>query len=150
RFDALEESVRSLVNGQHVVNENMAKLELMIHDLAGQLERVNRHSRRSRTSRSTMAGTDCSTSSRDDDDERSRGTRATRSTRHHGGRRTHGHRHRREERAEVRPKITMPTFEGTDLDAWLSRAMQFFEINEIHKSERVQIAAYYLDGEANI
>ncbi|CAA0815766.1 Uncharacterized mitochondrial protein AtMg00240, partial [Striga hermonthica] len=139
----------SLGNGQHVVNENMAKLELMIHDLAGQLERVNRHSRRSRTSRSTMAGTDSSASSRDDDDERSRETRATRTTRHHGDRRTHGHRRHREEHASAKPKITMPTFEGVDPDAWLSRAVQFFEINEVHKSERVQIAAYYMDGEAN-
>ncbi|CAA0829951.1 Unknown protein, partial [Striga hermonthica] len=149
RFDALEESVRSLGNGQHVVNENMTKLELMIHDLAGQLERVNHHTRRSRTSRSTMAGMGSSTSSRDDDDERSRGTCATRTTRHHCDRRMHGHRHHREEHVRAKPKITMPTFEGVDPDAWLSRAMQFFEINEVHKSERVQIAAYYLDGEAN-
>ncbi|CAA0829019.1 cysteine-rich RLK (RECEPTOR-like protein kinase) 8, partial [Striga hermonthica] len=147
--EGMGESVRSLGNGQHVVNQNMAKLELMIPDLAGQLERVNRHTRRSRTSRSTMAGTDSSTSSRDDNDERSRETRATRTTRHHGDRRAHGHRRHREKHASAKPKITMTTFEGVDPDAWLSRAVQFFEINEVHKSERVQIAAYYLDGEAN-
>ncbi|CAA0834125.1 Unknown protein, partial [Striga hermonthica] len=90
-----------------------------------------------------------STSSRDDDDELSWATRATRTTQHHSDRRTHGHRHHREEHVRARPKITMPTFEGTYPDAWLSRAMQFFEINEVPTSERVQIAAYYLDGEAN-
>ncbi|CAA0824885.1 Unknown protein, partial [Striga hermonthica] len=93
--------------------------------------------------------TDSWTSSRDDDDERSGEMRATRTTRHHGDRRTHGHRHHREEHVRAKSKITMPTFEGVDPDAWLSRAVKFFEINEVHKSERVQIAAYYLDGEAN-
>ncbi|CAA0811047.1 Unknown protein, partial [Striga hermonthica] len=55
-----------------------------------------------------------------------------------------------DERAGTRPKIVMPTFTGTDPDAWLSRALQFFEINDVPRYERVQIAAYHLDGEANV
>ncbi|CAA0816383.1 Unknown protein, partial [Striga hermonthica] len=98
---------------------------------------------------STLAGTGNSISSRDDDDERSRGMRATRTTQHQRDRRTHDHWHHREEHVRARPKITMSTFEGVDPDAWLSRAVQFFEINEVHMSERVKIVAYYLDGEAN-
>ncbi|CAA0834159.1 Unknown protein, partial [Striga hermonthica] len=93
--------------------------------------------------------TSSSASSREDDSERSRATRATCITRHNGEWRHHGDRQNREESTHTRPRITMPTFEGTDPDAWLSRSMQFFEINEVHKSERVKIAAYYLDGEAN-
>ncbi|CAA0825704.1 Unknown protein, partial [Striga hermonthica] len=50
----------------------------------------------------------------------------------------------------TRPKIVMPTFTGTDPDAWLSRAVQFFEINDVPRYERVQIAAYHLDGEENV
>ncbi|CAA0843031.1 Unknown protein, partial [Striga hermonthica] len=56
----------------------------------------------------------------------------------------------RDDRAGTRPKIIMPTFTGTDPDAWLSRAVQFFEINDVPRYERVQIAAYHLDGEANV
>ncbi|CAA0810409.1 Unknown protein, partial [Striga hermonthica] len=56
----------------------------------------------------------------------------------------------RDDGAGTRPKIVMPTFTGTDPDAWLSRAVQFFEINDVPRYERVQIAAYHLDGEANV
>ncbi|CAA0824986.1 Unknown protein, partial [Striga hermonthica] len=56
----------------------------------------------------------------------------------------------RDERASMRPTIVMPTFTGTDPDAWLSRAVQFLKINDVPRYERVQIAAYHLDGEANV
>ncbi|CAA0822095.1 Unknown protein, partial [Striga hermonthica] len=68
--------------------------------------------------------------------------------RRHGGR--HDHDEQVDERASTQPKIVMPTFTGTDPDAWLSRAVQFFEINDVPRYERVQIAAYHLDGEANV
>ncbi|CAA0830167.1 Unknown protein, partial [Striga hermonthica] len=57
---------------------------------------------------------------------------------------------RREERAYTRPKIIMATFTGVDPDAWLSRATQYFEINDVPRYERVQFAAYHLDGKANV
>ncbi|CAA0809627.1 Unknown protein, partial [Striga hermonthica] len=84
-----------------------------------------------------------------------------RASRYHEGRRCHERRDEgraryherddpRDDGAGTRPKIVMPTFTGTDPDAWLSRAVQFFEINDVPRYERVQIAAYHLDGEVNV
>ncbi|CAA0815745.1 Eukaryotic aspartyl protease family protein, partial [Striga hermonthica] len=54
------------------------------------------------------------------------------------------------ERSKVnKPRITLSTFTGSDPDAWLNRAMQYFELNEMDGPDRVRYAAYYLDGEAN-
>ncbi|CAA0831728.1 Unknown protein, partial [Striga hermonthica] len=50
----------------------------------------------------------------------------------------------------VKPQLTLSTFNGTDPDAWLNRAVQYFELNEINGHDRVRYAAYYLDGEANV
>ncbi|CAA0819701.1 Unknown protein, partial [Striga hermonthica] len=47
-------------------------------------------------------------------------------------------------------RLVLSTFNGTDPNAWLNQAMQYFNINEIHQPDWVQYAAYYLDGEANI
>ncbi|CAA0834998.1 Unknown protein, partial [Striga hermonthica] len=49
-----------------------------------------------------------------------------------------------------KPKLVLSTFTGADPDAWLNRAAQYFELNEIEGSDRVKYAAYYLDGEANV
>ncbi|CAA0806270.1 Unknown protein, partial [Striga hermonthica] len=49
-----------------------------------------------------------------------------------------------------KPRLTLSTFTGTDPDAWLNRAAQYFELNETEGNERVRYAAYYLDGEANV
>ncbi|CAA0830747.1 Unknown protein, partial [Striga hermonthica] len=49
-----------------------------------------------------------------------------------------------------RPRITLSTFTGSDPDAWLHRAVQYFELNETDGPDRVRYAAYYLDGEANV
>ncbi|KAL8491072.1 hypothetical protein ACS0TY_022916 [Phlomoides rotata] len=48
------------------------------------------------------------------------------------------------------PKLICPTFNGTDLISWLSRANQYFELNEIEREDKVRYAAYYLEGEANM
>ncbi|CAA0830099.1 Unknown protein, partial [Striga hermonthica] len=99
----------------------------------------------------------------EDDDWRSHASYASHATHyerrpHRDGRRRDARRHEGchdrdeqvDERASTRSKIVMPTFTGTDPDAWLSRAVQFFEINDVPRYERVQIAAYHLDGEANV
>ncbi|CAA0808261.1 Unknown protein, partial [Striga hermonthica] len=49
-----------------------------------------------------------------------------------------------------KPRITLSTFTGSDPDAWLHRAVQYFELNETDGPDRVRYAAYYLDGEANV
>ncbi|CAA0811148.1 Unknown protein, partial [Striga hermonthica] len=99
----------------------------------------------------------------EDDDWRSHAMYASHATHdeqrpHRDGRRRDARRHegchdrdeQLDERASTRPKIVMPTFTGIDPDAWLSRAVQFFEINDVPRYERVQIVAYHLDGEANV
>lgn len=57
---------------------------------------------------------------------------------------------RGDDRWRGRPKLTCPTFDGTEPISWLSRVSQFFNLNEIDKSERVKYAAFYLEGEANV
>ncbi|CAA0836886.1 Unknown protein, partial [Striga hermonthica] len=49
-----------------------------------------------------------------------------------------------------KPKIMLSTFTGNDPEAWLNRAMQYFELNETPARHWVRYAAYYLDGEANV
>ncbi|CAA0826241.1 Unknown protein, partial [Striga hermonthica] len=90
-------------------------------------------------------------------------------TRHHDRERVEGEEHRREEyeceeqfdqqsqasnyrerRAHNKSRITLSTFTGSDPDAWLNRATQYFELNETDDPNRVSYAAYYLDGEANV
>ncbi|CAA0843145.1 Unknown protein, partial [Striga hermonthica] len=56
-----------------------------------------------------------------------------------------------QERARVeKPRIVLSTFTGTNPDAWLNRAVQFFDLNEMPQRDWVRYAAYYLDGEANV
>ncbi|CAA0811244.1 Unknown protein, partial [Striga hermonthica] len=56
----------------------------------------------------------------------------------------------RDRRAPDKPRITLSTFTGSDPDAWLNRATQYFELNETDGTDCVRYAAYYLDGEANV
>ncbi|CAA0810995.1 Unknown protein, partial [Striga hermonthica] len=56
----------------------------------------------------------------------------------------------RDWRAPDKPRITLSTFMGSDLDAWLNREMQYFDLNETDGTDRIRYAAYYLDGEANV
>ncbi|KAL8528669.1 hypothetical protein ACS0TY_006206 [Phlomoides rotata] len=55
-----------------------------------------------------------------------------------------------EEKRRYKPKITCPTFQGTDPISWLSRVNQYFDLNDLELEERVRYAAYYLDGKANM
>ncbi|CAA0840236.1 Unknown protein, partial [Striga hermonthica] len=48
------------------------------------------------------------------------------------------------------PRLVLPMFNRENSDAWLNRAAQCFDINEMPWYERVKYAAYYLDGEANV
>ncbi|GER45704.1 type one serine/threonine protein phosphatase 2 [Striga asiatica] len=68
----------------------------------------------------------------EDDDNRSRGS------------------NHRERRRSERLNLIMPTYNGIDVNSWLSRANHYFEIINILNAERVKFSAYYLDGEANI
>ncbi|CAA0810863.1 Unknown protein, partial [Striga hermonthica] len=47
-------------------------------------------------------------------------------------------------------RITLSTFNGNNPEAWLNRAVQYFDLNETEGRDRVRYAAYYLDGEANV
>lgn len=49
-----------------------------------------------------------------------------------------------------KPKLVCPTFNGDGPVTWLSRVSQYFDLNEIAKSEMVRYAAYFLEGEANV
>jgi hypothetical protein len=46
------------------------------------------------------------------------------------------------------PKHFFPTFNGEDVHKWLFKCTQYFEIEEVADSEKLQIASYYLDGVA--
>ncbi|CAA0829312.1 Unknown protein, partial [Striga hermonthica] len=126
-------SMRAMSEEIQSTNQTMARLERMM------LQTVRRRARRGNHSESSSEGSAESGEDHEnrnefpeDEDVRSRGSN-----------------HRGRQRVE-RPKLTLPTFNGTDPDSWLNRACQYFEINEIPKSERVKYAAYYLDGEANV
>jgi hypothetical protein len=47
-----------------------------------------------------------------------------------------------------RPKHFFPTFNGEDVHKWLFKCTQYFEIEEVADSDKLQIASYYLDGVA--
>lgn len=55
-----------------------------------------------------------------------------------------------EDRWKNRPKLTCPTFNGTDPSSWLSRVQQYFDLNEVGKADKVRYAAFFLEGEANV
>ncbi|KAL8460720.1 hypothetical protein ACS0TY_032292 [Phlomoides rotata] len=42
-----------------------------------------------------------------------------------------------DERRKICPKLTCPTFNGTDALSWISRVNQYFKLNEIDKEEKV-------------
>ncbi|KAL8475134.1 hypothetical protein ACS0TY_031529 [Phlomoides rotata] len=48
------------------------------------------------------------------------------------------------------PKLTCLTFNRDDPISWLSRAQQYFDLNEILKEDKVRYATYYMEGEANV
>ncbi|CAA0826933.1 Unknown protein, partial [Striga hermonthica] len=68
---------------------------------------------------------------RRDDRERYHEGRRCHERRDEGRARYHERDDPRDDGASTQPKIVMPTFTGTDPDAWLSRAGQFFEINDL-------------------
>nr|TKS12908.1 hypothetical protein D5086_0000058600 [Populus alba] len=45
-----------------------------------------------------------------------------------------------------KPKMNFPTFEGEDVQKWLYKCNQYFELEEIPESDKLKIASYYLDG----
>ncbi|CAA0840317.1 Unknown protein, partial [Striga hermonthica] len=47
-------------------------------------------------------------------------------------------------------RLVLSTFTGTNPDAWLNSAVQFFDLNEMPQRDWVRYAVYYLDGEANV
>jgi hypothetical protein len=47
-----------------------------------------------------------------------------------------------------KPKHFFPTFNGEDLHKWLFKCTQYFEMEDVADSEKLQIASYYLDGVA--
>ncbi|CAA0841262.1 Unknown protein, partial [Striga hermonthica] len=47
-------------------------------------------------------------------------------------------------------RLVLSTFKRTNPDAWLNRAVQFFDLNEMLQRDWVRYAAYYLDSEANV
>jgi hypothetical protein len=47
-----------------------------------------------------------------------------------------------------KPKHFFPTFHGEDVHKWLFKCTQYFEIEEVADSDKLQIASYYLDGVA--
>lgn len=56
---------------------------------------------------------------------------------------------RNEDMWRGKPKLVCPTFDGIDPNSWLSRVNQYFDLNNVKKTNKVQYAAYYLKGEAN-
>ncbi|XP_052204119.1 uncharacterized protein LOC127809399 [Diospyros lotus] len=48
-----------------------------------------------------------------------------------------------------KPRLQFPTFNSEDPISWLSRANQFFKSQDITSQEKVDYAAYFLEGEAN-
>ncbi|XP_038986462.1 uncharacterized protein LOC120111962 [Phoenix dactylifera] len=46
-------------------------------------------------------------------------------------------------------KMDFPRFAGDDPTEWLSRAMQYFEYQELADDQRVAVASFHLEGEAN-
>jgi hypothetical protein len=46
-------------------------------------------------------------------------------------------------------KMEFPRFHGDDPLVWLDRATQFFEYQQIGEGQKVTLAEFYLEGEAN-
>lgn len=46
-------------------------------------------------------------------------------------------------------KLEFPRFISEDPSKWLNRVNQFFEYQETTTDQKVQLAAFYLKGEAN-
>ncbi|CAA0806549.1 Unknown protein, partial [Striga hermonthica] len=66
RVQALEDSLKTVGESQHITNENMGRIELMVHDLAGKLERMTHRPRRSREARSTTVSSSVGTEHKND------------------------------------------------------------------------------------
>ncbi|XP_038715137.1 uncharacterized protein LOC120008853 [Tripterygium wilfordii] len=49
-----------------------------------------------------------------------------------------------------KPRMVFSPFKGDDPITWLSRANQFFKFQKIQKSEKVDYAAFFLEGDANL
>jgi hypothetical protein len=47
-----------------------------------------------------------------------------------------------------KPKHFFSTFNGEDVHKWLFKCTQYFEMEDVADSEKLQIASYYLDGVA--
>jgi hypothetical protein len=46
-------------------------------------------------------------------------------------------------------KMEFPRFHGDDPFVWIDRATQFFEYHQTEEGQKVTLAAFYLEGEAN-
>ncbi|XP_052203044.1 uncharacterized protein LOC127808510 [Diospyros lotus] len=52
-------------------------------------------------------------------------------------------------RPAFKPRLQFPTFSGEDPISWLNRANLFFKSQDMSSKEKVEYAAYYLEGEAS-
>jgi hypothetical protein len=60
------------------------------------------------------------------------------------------HRGRQEDGSYIRPlKMDFPQFFGEEPIIWLDRVAQYFEIQQMPEEQKVTLAAFYLEGEAN-
>ncbi|KAA8544346.1 hypothetical protein F0562_022386 [Nyssa sinensis] len=46
-------------------------------------------------------------------------------------------------------KMDFPKFSGDDLTEWINRAFQYFEFQETVEEQKVALASFHLEGEAN-
>lgn len=46
-------------------------------------------------------------------------------------------------------RMEFPWLTGIDPQVWIDHAQQYFDAQGVEKSEKVQIASFYLEGEAN-
>lgn len=115
-------------------NETLVKLDGVIATVARLERTIMKLSRHKGSRNKTSSSSEGSDSSEIDSED-------TNLTRHEDREEQRG-----DDRRKGRPKITCPTFNRSDPISWLSRANQFFDLQEIERAEKVRYAAYYLEG----
>ncbi|XP_057803166.1 uncharacterized protein LOC131018464 [Salvia miltiorrhiza] len=128
RLEGLESSMIEMKNS----------IQQLVEIVTSRASQPKKQRKKHNSHESASSGSNSSEESADDQSSESEGSvRSSASTQ------------RQEKGRNIPIRMEFPRFTGTDPHVWIDRAEQYFEVQRIEKSEKVRVASFYLEGEAN-
>jgi hypothetical protein len=125
--------------------EHIEKLETDVHEIKESTQRLEQSMKETIATALKEAMAFASTETEAEPPHQAWETMASHSPPQH----CHAHHHRKDGHSYQPMKMEFPRFHDDDPIVWLDRATQFFEYQHIGEGQKITLATFYLEGEAN-